>query len=109
MTPARRTEVTQRYRLPCVVINTNLKLEISALKRRRGKSKETRNNQGVIKTFLKNQVFVLWNSSLHPKNQACVSWNSSLRFVESSLRFVNSSFYRKNQVFENACELHRTR
>ena len=34
---------------------------------------------------------------------------SSLRFVESSLRFVNSSFYRKNQVFVNACELHRTR
>ena len=29
--------------------------------------------------------------------------------MESSLRFVNSSFYRKNQVFENACELHRTR
>ena len=30
---------------------------------------------------------------------------SSLRLVESSLRFVNSSFYRKNQVFVNACEL----
>ena len=48
VTPAPRTEVTQRYRLPCVVIRTNLKLEISALKRRRGKSKNTRNNQGVI-------------------------------------------------------------
>ena len=47
-TPAPRTEVTQRYRLPCVVIKTNLKLEISSLKRRRGKSKKTRNNQGVI-------------------------------------------------------------
>ena len=41
---------------------------------------------------------------------------SSLRLVEfkfaskeSSLRFVNSSCYRKNQVFVNACELHRTR
>ena len=34
---------------------------------------------------------------------------SSLRLVESSLRFVNSSFYRKNQVFVNVCELHRTR
>ena len=44
VTPALRTEVTQRYRLP----KTNLKLEISALKRRRGISKETRNNQGVI-------------------------------------------------------------
>ena len=48
VTPALRTEVTQRYRLPCVVIKTNLKMEISALKRRRGKSKKTRNNQGVI-------------------------------------------------------------
>ena len=47
-TPARRTDVTQRYRLPRVVIQTNLKLEISALKRRRGISKETRNNQGVL-------------------------------------------------------------
>ena len=48
VTPALRTEVTQRYRLPCVVIKTNLKLEISALKRRRGISKETKNNQGVL-------------------------------------------------------------
>ena len=48
VTPPLRTEVTQRYRLPDVVIKTNLKLEISALKRRRGKSKKTRNNQGVI-------------------------------------------------------------
>ena len=45
-----------------------------------------------------------------------LSKESSVRFLEfkflskeSSLRFVNSSFYRKNQVFENACELHRTR
>ena len=108
--------------------------------------------------FLKNQAFVLWNSSLHQKNQVCVSWNSSfyqknqvcvswnssLRLVKSSLRLVESSlrsvefkfaskesslrfvefkfafcgikfafcefkFCRKNQVFENACELHRTR
>ena len=48
VTPALRTEVTQRYRLPRVVIKTNSKLEISALKRRRGISKETRNNQGVL-------------------------------------------------------------
>ena len=59
--------------------------------------------------FWWNQVCVRWNSSLHQKNQVCVLWNSSLRFEESSLRFVNSSFYRKNRVFESACELHRTR
>ena len=46
------------------------------------------------------RVFVSWNSSLHGKNQVCVLWNSSLRFVESSL-------HRKNQVFVNAFELRR--
>ncbi|KAK2560629.1 hypothetical protein P5673_016378 [Acropora cervicornis] len=67
VTPALRTEVTQRYRLP----KTNLKLEISALKRRRGISKKTRNNQG---------------------NQVCVWWNSSLRFVEFKFAFGGIKF-----------------
>ena len=34
---------------------------------------------------------------------------TSLRLLKSSLRFVEKSFYPKNQVFVNACELHRTR
>ena len=51
----------------------------------------------------------LVRSSLRLVESSLRFMESSLRFVESSLRFVNSSFYRKNQVFENACELHRTR
>ena len=55
------------------------------------------------------QVCVWWNSSLRLVKSSLRLVESTLRFMESSLCFVNSSFYRKNQVFENACELHRTR
>ena len=53
--------------------------------------------------------FASKESSLHFVESSLRFMESSLRFVESSLRFVESSFYRKNQVFVNACELHRTR
>ena len=59
--------------------------------------------------FLNNQVSVSWNSSLHFVEFKFASKESSLRFVESSSRLVESSLHQKNQVFVNACELHRTR
>ena len=42
-----------------------------------------------------NQVCFLWNQVCFLWNQVCVLWNSSP--------------HRNNQVFVNACELHRTR
>ena len=51
----------------------------------------------------------LVESSLRFVEFKFASKESSLRFVESCLRLVDSRFYRKNQVFVNACELHRTR